>query len=85
MSAARRRTRRRVPPGQARTHVTRHRFVADAAIPQDHRKRDTCATCQCLGEAGDARHLEVGEPEHPPVSQEARAFEARMLGEPLDD
>jgi hypothetical protein len=86
VTAARRRPRRRVSPGQARTRVERHRFVADAAIPPDHRQRGTCATCHCLGAAGDARHLNDDQPD--PVaarSHDARVFEARMLGEPLDD
>lgn len=76
--------RRRVPPGKAKTRVDRHPFALDATVPPDHRGRDTCRTCHCIGKAGDARHVNAGD-ELPPVDPAVREAEQRRYGETGDD
>ena len=75
--------RRPVRPGASQTRVPKHAFVADESIPLDHRKRETCRTCQAIGAAGDARHFgpdDVNE-QYPVQDPAVREYEQRLLGE----
>ena len=75
--------RRPVPPGAARTRVPRHRFDPDEAVPEDFWGRRVCASCRCVGSAGDSRHFAEDEvpPRYPEVAEAVRELERRRLGE----
>lgn len=71
----------RLPRRPARPTVLPHRYVRQDGVPADPWSGlAPCRECNKVGRAGDAQH-----PDEllalPPVSPEAQALEARILGE----
>ena len=68
--------------GPRPTRVPKHHFRADPDVPADFNGRKYCATCQCHGEAGDARHHTDDETAQRAADQ--RQLDQRRLGERSD-
>jgi len=52
-------------------------------VPEDFWGRRVCASCRCVGSAGDSRHFAEDEvpPRYPEVAEAVRELERRRLGE----
>lgn len=70
-------------PKPRRPRVPAHAFEPDPAAGTTHDGRQVCAACAKPGRAGDIQHPADAPAllRFPPVSDEARRVDARMLGE----
>lgn len=67
------------------SHVRPHTFGRDHQVPTDYHGRAWCRWCGLPGEPGDERHPEGARSLLPDTPAEARALDARRLGERLDE